>query len=356
MDPVQGYAGSTGDGDAPVAGFRLSGKDGSAASAGGGGRLGPGEEFDLIRGFLADARPSGNPAVRLGPGDDCAVVDGDGIVLGTDLSIEDIHFRRAWLTAAEIGYRAAAAALSDLAAMGAHPIGVLASLAATAEDARTLAPSLMSGVREAIEAFGGEVLGGDLTRSPRPLVLDIVGVGETSAPVLRSGATPGDEVWVTGHLGASAAAVAAWQKGDRPDSAAREAYARPRPRIREARWLADRGIPRAMLDLSDGLAGDLGHMAAASGVSIVVHGERVPVSPAARESADLALTGGEDYEICFAASSGSVDPHIMEFVDRFSIPLTRIGYVAAGSGVFLETNEGRRTPLTGGFEHFGGLV
>lgn len=287
-------------------------------------RLGPGAEFDLIRRFLDGA--AGHPVgVRVGAGDDAAVVVANGLAISTDMVVEDIHFRRSWLGPTEIGYHAAAAALSDLAAMAARPIGVLASVALGPGDEKDFGPDLMAGVSAAADAEAAALIGGDVTRSPGPLVIDIVAVGEASSPVLRSGATPGDEVWVTGTLGAAAAAVAAWLDGSDPPPAARAAFARPRPRTREAIWLAEHQLPTAMVDISDGVAGDAAHLAAASGVRIVI---RAPALPVARDAdIALAMTGGQDYELCFTATPGSVERAAAEFSARFGVPLTRVGAV-----------------------------
>lgn len=300
-------------------------------------RLGPGPEFDLIRRFLGGDAPSGGPGIRVGPGDDCAVVAGDGIALTVDMAVEDVHFRRAWLGPSEIGYRSAAGAISDLAAIAARPIGILASVALGPGDEVEFGPAVMAGVVAAAADAGAVLLGGDVTRSPGPLVVDIVAVGEASTPVLRSGAEPGDEVWVTGELGAAAAAVAAWLDGREPDAAARAAFVCPAPRIREALWLADRRIPTAMIDLSDGIAGDAGHIAAASAVRVLVRAGALPVAAAAAAAAPgdvvrLAAAGGEDYELCFTARAGTVEGVAGEFEERFGIRLTMVGEVTAGSG------------------------
>ncbi|HYR08435.1 MAG TPA: thiamine-phosphate kinase [Longimicrobium sp.] len=323
-------------------------------------RLAPGGEFDLIRRFLAGKPQDEREDVRVGPGDDCAVVAGDGIALSSDMSVEDVHFRRDWLAPEEIGWRAAAAALSDLAAVAARPIGILVSLAAPPDDAGDYVVRVMAGCREAVQSCGGALLGGDLTRSPGPLVVDVTVVGEAPRPVLRSGARPGQELWVTGELGGSAACVEALLQGRTPDAAARERFARPRPRVAEAQWLQARGIPTAMVDLSDGLAGDAAHLAAASGVAMLLVPELIPIHPAARERSRIrslrrALGGGEDYELCFAAAVGAVGPYHTAFERAFGVRLSCVGRAGGGDGVWFVDAEGHRRPTgVAGWQHFGG--
>jgi thiamine-monophosphate kinase len=324
-------------------------------------RLGPGAEFDLIRRFLAGGAAEGARAdVAVGPGDDCAVVTGNGIALSTDMSVEGVHFRRDWLQPREIGWRAAAAALSDLAAVAARPIGILVSLAVPAADAGDFAVQVMEGCREAAEYAGGALLGGDLTRSPGPMVIDVTVVGEAPRPVLRSGARHGDEVWVTGELGGAAACIDALQRGKAPDAAARERFARPVPRVREALWLLGRNLPTAMVDLSDGLAGDACHLAAASGVAVLLVPELLPVHPSARRRSrprtlEIALGGGEDYELCFTAPVGAVEPHAAAFRRAFGVRLSCVGRLGGGDGVWFVDAEGHRTsPGIDGWQHFGG--
>jgi thiamine-monophosphate kinase len=303
-------------------------------------RLGPGAEFDLIRRFLSPdphPDPHPDPRVRVGPGDDCAVVAGDGIAITVDMAVEDVHFRRSWLEPSEIGYHAAAGAISDLAAMAARPIGILASLALGPGDEEEFGAAVMDGVAAAARDSGAALLGGDLTRSPGPLVVDIVAVGEAPSPVLRSGARAGDEVWVTGRLGAAAAAVAAWLDGRVPSPEARAAFARPSPRTREALWLAERGIPTAMVDLSDGIAGDASHIAAASGGRVVIRADWLPVADAAAAmgasvGARLAAAGGQDYELCFTARAGAVDGVVGDFEGEFGVGMTRVGEVVGETG------------------------
>lgn len=311
-------------------------------------RLGPGPEFDLIRRFVPDQIE--HPNVRVGPGDDCAVVIADGLAVSTDMSVEGTHFRRDWLAPVEIGWRAAAAALSDLAAVAARPIGILASLALPDGDAGSFAEEVMRGVRAAAEPLGAVLLGGDLARIAGPVVVDITVLGECPKPILRSGAAPGDVLWVTGELGGAALAVGALLREKLPPVGARERFARPMPRVAEALWLAERGLPQAMLDLSDGLAGDAAHLAAASGVAVIVETASIPLQTGA--SLEQGMSGGEDYELCFAARRGSVEPHVAEFQARFAVPLTPVGWVEQGGGVWQAKASGRQPLEAGGFQHF----
>lgn len=317
--------------------------------------LGAGGEFDLIRELLgASGELPG--CVEVGPGDDAAVLEG-GWVLSVDVSVEDVHFRRAWLDDGEVGYRAAAAALSDLAAMAAQPVGVLLSLALPTDppggdvDAR----ALQAGVAEAAAEVDAGVLGGDVSGSPGPLVADVVALGRTAWPLLRDGARVGDEVWVTGALGGAAAAVAIWEREEEPAAPLRRAFARPRPRCREALCLAEREWSCALIDLSDGVAGDAGHLAAASDVRIVLEAGALPLHEAAvaalgtEGALDAALHGGEDYELCFTAPPGVVDRD--GFRERFDLALTRVGRVEAGEGVWWADETGTRRLERGGFSH-----
>lgn len=322
--------------------------------------LGPGREFDRIRRFLADL-PDPGPEVLVGPGDDAAVLR-SGLVVSADLSVEGVHFRLDWVSAREAGYRATMGALSDLAAMAAEPRGILASVAVPGgPESEGRGSGLMEGVREAAATIGAPLLGGDLTLSPGPLVLDVAVLGHAGEPLLRSGAHPGDELWVTGALGAAAGAVAVWEAGGSPAAALRSAFVRPPARLAHARWLAGAGA-RAGLDLSDGLAGDAGHLAAASGVGVRLEADAVPVHPALESGAlppgadplAFALHGGEDYELLVAAPPGRLAPRVEEFHERFDLLLTRVGSVVEGAGVELvPPGGGSPRPLTrGGHDHF----
>jgi thiamine-monophosphate kinase len=307
--------------------------------------LGRGPEFDRIR---AIARRLGAHAAELG--DDCAVLEVGGarLALSIDVTVEGVHFRREWVTPMEIGWRASAAALSDLAASGATAVGVLAALTVPATEKPSVFAALMEGVGNAVAACGGKVLGGDLSRGEE-LAMAITAIGTVERPVERRGARPGDRLWVTGMLGGARAALLAWQSDRIPPPGARERFVRPMPRLEEGRWLARHGAT-AMLDLSDGLAGDAEHLAAASRVALVIDAGMLPVHPDAEREARVvretagwfAAHGGEDYELLVAMPP--------EFEGTTVFPLSCIGEVREGAGVaFFE--DGFEMRLAG-YDHF----
>jgi thiamine-monophosphate kinase len=304
--------------------------------------LGTGSEFDKIRAIW---RALGDRAA--GGGDDCAIVrvGTEQLAISTDLALEGVHFQAEWLEPAEIGWRAAAAALSDLAAVAAEPAGVLVSLGVPAERPDEFVAALMRGVGEVAGSVGAVVWGGDLVRSEQ-VVIDVAVVGRVATPVLRAGAGVGDQLWVTGRLGGAHAAVSAWRAGGEPEVTVRARFARPQPRTREALWLARRGA-KAMIDLSDGLVADAGQIAAASGVRCVIEAGRVPVHPGT--APDMAPVSGEEFELLLALPA-AVDLG-QEFEQTFGMPLTAIGRAESGAGVSLWC-DGREVDLPVGFRHF----
>lgn len=329
------------------------------------GGLGPGPEFDLIRGLLAAASDGERPDwVEAGPGDDAAVLrvpEGERLVASTDMAVEEVHFRRAWLDWPTVGYRAAAAALSDVAAMAARPLGLLLSVALPPELGRSVLEDVGRGTRDCLREQGGALLGGDVARSPGPVVLDVAALGAAEAPVRRDGVRPGDELWVTGDLGGAATAAADWLNGLEPDPRARRAFERPRPRVAEARWLAEEAGVRAMIDVSDGLAGDARHLAAASGVALELELERVPLAEVLEAWDDRAAArrravgGGEDYELLVAAEAGRVGDAAGRFRRAFGLELTRVGRAREGRGVTWRDADGAEVSLEGaGWDHFRG--
>jgi thiamine-monophosphate kinase len=315
--------------------------------------LGPGAEFDRIREL---ARTLGERARGLG--DDCALLsDLTGtLALSTDVSVERVHFRLDWITAAEAGWRSAATALSDLAAEGAEPVGLLSAITVPAGATDADLTALAGGIGEAAAAVGAAVLGGDLSRGPAWSVAVTV-IGSAERPVTRAGARAGDALWVTGALGGARAAVEAWRRGEEPTTEARRAYAHPEPRIVAGRWLAAHGA-RAMLDVSDGLGADAGHLAAASGVRIQLGLETVPVAAATIAEArrmdvpvqQFAAEGGDDYELLVALPPDFGETDVGAFESATGIALTRVGAIERGGGVRAELL-GRALELRG-YDHF----
>jgi len=310
-----------------------------------GSRLGPGAEFERIRAIAAALGDHGGDI-----GDDCVVVpDGSGaLVASTDTSTEGVHFRLDWISLEEAGYRSAMAALSDLAAAGATVTGLLAALSAPRDATGKQLAEFMKGVGDAVALTGGLVLGGDLTASDA-WSATITVLGRAARPLRRKGARPGDSLWVTGALGGARAAVQAWLAGNAPDPALRLAFARPEARTTAGVWLASHDAT-AMIDLSDGLAGDAGHLAAASGVAIDIDLDLLPVHGAVTEAdrALFAAAGGEDYELLVTL------PETFTADQVAGVPLTRltrIGRVSEGKGVWL-LREGKAVGLPQSYNHF----
>jgi thiamine-monophosphate kinase len=303
--------------------------------------LGPGKEFDLVRTLVAEW---GKSAQRIG--DDAAVLEfppGDRLVVTTDTSVEGVHFKREWLNHFEIGYRATAASLSDLAAMGAHPIGIVIALTLPADD-RHEARELATGIREGASAVMCPIVGGDLS-SGKVLSLTITALGSVARPLSRAGAKAGDRVYVTGVLGGPAAAVRAWRAGKEPTERDRARFAHPIPRVDAAIGLAARGASSA-IDISDGLAADLAHVAAASKVRIEIDADRIPrfEGVAAVEAAGA----GEEYEIVVTAPN--IDTR--RFTEEFGLELTEIGRVVAGHPGVDVLQAGSRLSIPSGYDHF----
>ena len=305
-------------------------------------RLGPGGEFDIVREMQ---RRWGTLARGLG--DDAAILDvpaGHRLVVSTDASVEDVHFRRGWLSPEEIGWRATAAALSDLAAMAATPLGFVVAVSLP-DEWRDALPGLVDGIGLAARDAATAIIGGDLTRG-RDLALTITVLGHAATPLTRAGARPGDALWVTGALGGPLAALRAFERGAVPTEPYRARFARPRPRLAEARWLAAQGA-RAAIDVSDGLLAESGHLAAAGGVRVIVDLDRVPCLEGI--DATDAVRSGEEYELLVAAPP-TLDAS--EFAAAFGLALTMVGRIEAGAPVAEATRGGARVDLATGHDHF----
>ena len=298
------------------------------------------EEADLIRKFVAQWG-----ARAAGIGDDAAILDvpsGEKLVVSTDASVESVHFRRADISPSEIGYRAAAAALSDLAAMAARPLGLLFALVLPVSW-RDEADAIANGVGDAAAASICPVIGGNISAGGELSITTTV-LGSSATPLTRSGARAGDSLYATGALGGAAAAMRAWSSGGAPDEETRRQFVHPVPRISEGIWLASHGATSA-IDISDGLVTDAGHLAEASGVAISIEADLVPRFAGA--SLEDALGGGEDYELLVTGQSLDVDA----FVKTFGFPLTQFGSVSKGPARVSFQERGKPTATPAGFDH-----
>ncbi|MEM8491236.1 MAG: thiamine-phosphate kinase [Pseudomonadota bacterium] len=272
-------------------------------------------EFDLIARFFSGL--DRGFAVSLGNGDDAAVLEppeGEQIVTSTDTMVCGVHFPTG-ADAHLIAYRAVAAATSDLAAMGATPLACLLSLVIDKADSRWL-DDFRQGLSRAVNAFAIPLVGGDLARGPLTITIQVLGSVPRGAGLTRGGAGVGDLLCVSGTLGGAAAGLAVCQgKLELPANAADavlDRFWKPRPAL--ALGAALRGVASAAIDISDGLLSDAGHLASASGLAVKVRSDLVPLLPelrdyVPREQALLwGLTGGEDFELCFALPAGMPVP------------------------------------------------
>lgn len=288
--------------------------------------MGPGNEFDMVRLMMAQWG-----ALAVDIGDDAAVLralsreivaTGRELIVSTDACVEGTHFLRGWLTPHEIGARAVAAALSDLAAMGARADAVL--FAFVVPDLwRASLVDIADGTAQVVRPTGAKIVGGNLSHG-RTFSLTTTVIGSTLHAVARRGAQTGDRLLVTGSLGGPGQAVAALYAGHEPAAWARGRFASPVPRLREGMALALAGV-HAMLDISDGLAADARHLAAASGVRLRIDAACIPIGP--QVDVVAALQSGEEYELLIAASVTVATQLCERWREQFDVSLTDVGEV-----------------------------
>jgi thiamine-monophosphate kinase len=300
------------------------------------------------------AKARGRHAIlTLGIGDDCAVLrprSGEELVVTTDLSLENVHFRRGWHPPQSVGHRCLARGLSDLAAMGARPEAAFLSLALPGRLTGSWMEGFLDGLMALAEQQGVLLAGGDMAKSPT-VVADIVLLGSVprGTALLRSGAAAGDLIYVTGALGGSAAELAALSRRPakfRGAETAGHPHLYPEPRLAAGRKLLR--LATAAIDVSDGLSTDLAHLCEESGLAAEVDAEAVPVD--ARASLEQALHGGEDYEILFTASAKTQLPAQLAGVAVHAIGRMK----KRGRGPLVELHDGgvRSALAAGGWEHF----
>ncbi len=326
-------------------------------------------EFGLIARLTGGSET--RPDVLLGVGDDAAVLDlgGNGLLVATvDAQVEGRHFLRDVATPEEIGHKALAVNLSDIAAMGAEPLWALISLVVPPELAVEVLDGIYAGFKALAGHFGVALVGGNVAAADGPLVVDVTLLGRVprGRVLTRAGGQPGDLLFVTGELGAAAAGVLTVVPDSRLASLARDLLLRarlaqvaPQPRVAEGRALAATGVVRAMLDVSDGLVADLSHLCESSGVGAELEAESIPVDPATvaiatalgRDPLELALTGGEDYELLFSVHPGN-EALVMDAVHEVGGSAHRIGRLVAEPGLRLRHVDGRVAPLAArGWDH-----
>jgi thiamine-monophosphate kinase len=293
--------------------------------------------------------------VVVGPGDDAAVVSpGSGeLVLTTDSMIEGVHFRNELTTPRDLGYKAIAVNVSDVAAMAASPRFAMCALALTDAIDSGWVVELAGGMRECCDEFGLTLVGGNLSRgSEVSIVVTVTGEVVPGRAVRRDGARPGDRLVVTGSLGGSAAGlrVASQRSWSDDEHDALRRYMRPTPRVGEAGILSTHGVT-SMMDVSDGLAIDLSRLCRASGIGARVEIGRVPVHPAA--TAAEALGGGEDYELLASLpDSDAVEDARSELREGFGVSLSDIGVIIE-EGLVAVDDDGAERPMTiEGWDHF----
>ncbi|MGB0389326.1 MAG: thiamine-phosphate kinase [Ardenticatenaceae bacterium] len=348
-------------------------------------------EFSLIE-QITQIVGTKRPDILVGIGDDVAVLAdyGEELLLATiDSQVEGGHFVRDWITPRQLGRRLLAINLSDIAAMGGRPQYALISLALPADTEVAWVEELYRGLREEADRFGVAVIGGNMATSPAGMVLDLCLLGRVtrSQLLLRSGARPGDKVLVTGQLGNSAAGLKLLL-ADEPTRAQlnaslttseREmllnAHFTPTPRVAEAQSIAHSGLASAMLDISDGLSSDIGHICDASQVGVRLWANQLPISSAAQRVAEatngsksaasasttaalrLALAGGEDYELCFTAPAQAANTLKAALTQKTRTPTTIVGQILPPEqGRWLVLQDGRQVPLdAAGWQHFAAL-
>lgn len=316
-------------------------------------------------GFIERLRQGISPGagVRLGIGDDCAVLDlppGEQLLTTTDLLIEDIHFRRQWTDWRLLGRKSVTVNVSDIAAMGGIPRHLYLGLGLPADLPVEDLDRFLAGFREAAEGYGASLVGGDTCRSPGPLLISVTAEGTIPAgrAVTRGGAHPGDAIYLSGTLGDSALALRGLLAGETPAADLARRHFDPEARTELGRELAAQGLATAMIDLSDGLLADLGHVLAASAAGARVELAALPLSDLFREALagdpsleELALSGGEDYELLFTVPAGR-EEEIARLAAALRLPLTRIGRIATGDLLLIEADGGVRSPARRGFDHF----
>lgn len=295
----------------------------------------PLEELQLIARIRSQATKSGKrgigACVVLGIGDDTAALSiptGHETLVTTDFSLEGVHFRRDWHAPVTVGHRCLTRGLSDIAAMGGEPVAAFLSLALPGDIPQRWVDGFLDGLLALAKRYGVVLAGGDIAQSPSGVLADITVVGAVpqGKAILRSGAKPGDYLFVTGDLGAPVAMLERMMKNPRGRYRSSDcpAHFLPEPQLAVGRYLREKGFATAMIDISDGLSSDLAHICDESGVRAEVQAESIPLASMGRHevSIDNALHGGDEYQLLFTAPPGKRIPGKIA-----GVTVTHIGYI-----------------------------
>ena len=268
------------------------------------------------------------------------------MLVTTDFTLEDVHFRRAWHPAASVGHRCLARGLSDIAAMGGEPLAAFLSLALPRDLRQSWVDEFLRGLLRLARQFRLPLAGGDVAQSPAAILADIMVVGTTppGQAILRSAARAGDRIYVTGRPGSSAAVLQLLRRGKKLRPRSFPAHFFPVPRIAVGRYLRQKRIASAMIDISDGISTDLAHICEESCTGAVLWPERIPT-----DRLGYALHGGEDYELLFTVAKSRRVPHSIA-----GVPVTPIGEIIRSRTpvIWLEEGGRRRRLAICGWEHF----
>lgn len=326
-------------------------------------------EFELIKNITASAPASLDRLVK-GIGDDCAVVSqasGKDMLITTDSLFDGVHFKMDWISPRTLGRKALSVNVSDIAAMGGKPLYYLVSIGIPKGMGEKNIQEIFDGMAQVAHGLRMNIIGGDTCASEKGLLLSLTVIGEVEHTkcLYRSGAKAGDAVYVTGTFGGSALGLACMEKGLR-NMHMREfirMHDDPIPRVTTGAWLAASTCVSSMIDVSDGLAGDLSHIANESGISIHIDASKIPLPEGIDDAAAqvhkdplaLALSGGEDYELAFTVHASKVtlfEKMLEVMLPTFGHKVTRIGDVVEGMGVRVKDIHGKDMPLGfKGFEH-----
>jgi thiamine-monophosphate kinase len=321
----------------------------------------------LIQGKVSQKLPS---YVKKGIGDDCAVLEtaGDRVLLiTTDTLIEGIHFTTRSLSPEALGWKALAVNISDIAAMGGTPRTAFLSIGAKPETEVRFIESFMAGFKALADKTDIVLAGGDTVESPTSAVITITLLGDCLPEhvVYRSGARVGDDLWVTGPLGDAAAGLFLLQNKQAPATSGYEplvrAHQEPMPPLDVGKALGEMGLAHAMIDISDGIAKDLGHICEQSGTGALLRATSIPMSDrllrlaaeVEKSPLDWALHGGEDYELLFTASSANEEKILTLTAKISGTPATKIGTIIHEDGIWLKTEKGKQSLESTGYVHFG---